>query len=291
MPVADRSPSPPTERVLAILGLLAADPERGYTLSEIAAGLELSIATCHAITSVLVEHGYLLRAGSSKSFTLGPALVTAGESAGRAIPAARIARSMVPALAAELGVETVASVVAEGTITVVEWAPGPGGAPVSAPGQRIPFDPPFGAVHAAWAADGVVEDWLSRAPAPTRPGLRALLATVRDRGFDVHRNDAAAELFRQALAQLGEGGLSDEAQRAVAVLQGELAGASALPERFDRRRRYGVNTISAAVLDHAGAPVLTLSLLFHRELTGREVEEAGAALVNAARVDAYSRTA
>ena len=113
---------------------------------------------------------------------------------------------------------------------------------------------------------------------------------MRERGFDVHRNDAAAELFRQVVGQLSDGDLSAEARRAVAVLQGELAGASALPERFDGRRRYAVNTISAAVLD-AGAPVLTLSLLYHRDLTGRQIEHAGAVLVAAARGDAYSRTA
>ncbi len=286
----DRGPSPPTERVLAILGLLAATPERGYTLSEIAAGLDLSIATCHAITSVLVDHGYLLRSAVTKTFTLGPALVTMGDAAGRAVPAALIARSMVPTLAAALGVETVASVVADGTITVVEWTPGPTGAPVAGPGQRVPFDPPFGAVHAAWAADAVREGWLSRAPRSARAGLLGLLATVRERGFDVHRNDAAAELFRQALGQLGDGDLSVEARRAAAVIQRELAGASALPARFDGRRRYAVNTISAAVLD-GEVPVLTLSLLYHRDLTGREIEHAGAALVSAARGDAYSRTA
>lgn len=290
MPNEDRSPSPPTERVLAILGLLAADPERSYTLSEIAGGLDLSMATCHAITSVLVDHGHLLRS-PSKTFTLGPGLVTLGDAAGRAVPAARIARSMVPTLAAELGVETVASVVADATITVVEWAPGPDGPHVAGPGQRIPFDPPFGAVHAAWAGDAVVDDWLSRAPRSAWSGLRRLLATVRERGFDVHRNDDAAELFREALGRLGAGELSVEARRAVGVLQRELAGAAALPERFDRRRRYAVNTISAAVLDPGGAPVLTLSLLYHRDLTGREIEDAGAALVAAARAGAYSRTA
>src|SRR4051812_21614256 len=195
MPTDERGPSPPTERVLAILGLLAASPDRGYTLSEIAAGLDLSIATCHAITSVLVEHGYLLRTSRERTFTLGPALVTVGQAAGRAVPAARIARSQVGVLADALEVETVASVVAEGTITVVEWAPGPSAAPVAEVGQRIPFDPPFGAVHAAWASDAVVDQWLARAPRSARAGLRQLLATVRERGFDVHRNDAAAELF------------------------------------------------------------------------------------------------
>ena len=72
---SDRSPSPPTERVLAIVGLLASQPGSGLTLSEIAAELDLSIATCHAITGVLVARGYLLREPAGKTFTLGPALI------------------------------------------------------------------------------------------------------------------------------------------------------------------------------------------------------------------------
>ena len=45
------------------------------TLSEIAGELDLSIATCHAITAVLVARGYLLREPAGKTFTLGPAVV------------------------------------------------------------------------------------------------------------------------------------------------------------------------------------------------------------------------
>ena len=95
------SPSPPTERVLSILGLLIAEPEREVTLSEIADELELSISTCHAITTVLVARRYLLRAPAGKTFTLGPALLTAGRAAELAVPAARLARERLADLAAK----------------------------------------------------------------------------------------------------------------------------------------------------------------------------------------------
>ena len=66
------------------------------------------------------------------------------------------------------------------------------------------------------------------------------------------------------------------------MLLRELAGVEHLPVRFDRRRTYRVNTISSAVLDARGTPVLTLSLLFHRPMSGAEIEAAGTALLSGA---------
>jgi DNA-binding IclR family transcriptional regulator len=279
----ERSPSPPTERVLAILGLLASQPGRELTLSELAGELDLSIATCHAITGVLVARGYLLRDPAGKTFTLGPALIAAGRAAELAMPEARRARAQVPALATELGVEVVASTVADGWITVVEWAGPPGESASSHVGQRVPFTPPFGAVHAAWAAPTVVDGWVSRAPSATRADLGHLLDTIRERGFDVHRDDAVSTRLRTVLGEVEADSLSAAARSALDVLFAELAGAAPLPVRFERRTRYGVNTVSAAVRDRNGLPVLTLSAQFHRALTGAQVDAAGAALLAAAR--------
>lgn len=282
MPDGERSPSPPTERVLAIVGLLAAQPGREVTLSELANELDLSIATCHAITGVLVSRGYLLRDPAGKTFTLGPALIAAGRAAELAMPEARRARAQVPALAAEFGVEVVASTVADGWITVVEWAGPPAEPAASHVGQRVPFTPPFGAVHAAWAPPPLVEDWLSRAPTSTRAELRRLLDTIRERGFDVHRDDAVSTRLRTVLAEVEADSLSPAARSALDVLFAELAAAAPLPARLDRRARYVVNTVSAAVRDRNGLPVLTLSAQFHRTLTGAQIDAVGTALLAAA---------
>ena len=57
---------------------------------------------------------------------LGSAVILAGHAAAQVNPAVIIARSAVPALARELAVECVASVVEHDVITVVEWAGSPG---------------------------------------------------------------------------------------------------------------------------------------------------------------------
>ena len=279
LPSPSPSPAPPTERVLSILGLLIAEPEREVTLSEIADELELSISTCHAITTVLVARRYLLRAPAGKTFTLGPALLTAGRAAELAVPAARLARERLADLAAKHAVEAVASVVADGVITVVEWIAPPHGAAAAYLGQRVPFSPPFGAVHAAWSPAHVVDAWLSRAPTSAHAQLHDLLGMIRARGFDVHRDDANSARVRDALSGIEHERLSDAARDALAILNAELAGVDQLPLRFDGRRRYVVNTISGVVRSASGHPVLTLSLLFHRSLSGAEIEAAGAALL------------
>src|SRR5262245_59128199 len=102
--------SPPTGRALAVIDLLAADPEREHSLGQIVAALGVSKATCHAIVTTMVERGYLVRSPGSKGYTLGPAVIAAGNAAERANPAVQAARAAVPALARELGVECVASV-------------------------------------------------------------------------------------------------------------------------------------------------------------------------------------
>ncbi len=276
-----RSPSPPTERVLDIVGLLAARPEEPLTLTEIAGELGLSLATCHAITSVLVARGALLRSPTGKTFTLGPGLVVIGEAAAQAMPDAVQARSRIAALGATHEAEAVASTVADGAITVVDWSAPPSGEASAHLGQRIPFSPPFGAIHAAWAAPSVVEGWIGRAPAATRDELHRLLATIRRRGYDVHRDDQTSAGFRAALGALEQDALSAAGRDALELLLGELAAGQRLPETFEPRRHYRVNTISAAVRDIHGAPVLTLSLLFHRPLTGAQIARAGADLVDA----------
>src|SRR5215212_2340708 len=122
-PLPSVTPSPPTARALAVLDLLVASPEREFKLAEIVAALGINKATCHAIVTTMVERGYLVRSPGSKAFMLGSAVILAGHAAERDNPAVHAARTVVPALARELDVECVASVVERDVITVVEWSP------------------------------------------------------------------------------------------------------------------------------------------------------------------------
>lgn len=64
--------SPPTERVIRILELLASDPERGFSLSEIARILHISHGTCHAIVTTLAARQWIVRDRHSGGYSWGP---------------------------------------------------------------------------------------------------------------------------------------------------------------------------------------------------------------------------
>ncbi len=250
--------------MLAVLDLLAAHPEREYTLTEIVAALGLSKATCHAVVITMVEHGYLARSPLTKTYALGAAVIVAGRAAEVANGALRLARGVVAQLSAELDVDAVASVIDRDMITVVEWAPGstvPGRDSWSHVGQRIPLVPPFGAVQMAWSSPERIADWQARGVA-TSPSERvaATLAAIRSRGFDVQTENVGLDRFRATLDSIDLDRLSASSRAAVGQLMAELGEIELLPAALDRRRSYNVNALSAPVFDAGGVPALTLSV-------------------------------
>src|SRR5690606_18996047 len=72
--------SPPTERVVAVIDLLAAHPDRRFTLTEIITQLAITKATCFSLLRTRTRAGYLVR-HPDKTYGLGPALVAVGRAA------------------------------------------------------------------------------------------------------------------------------------------------------------------------------------------------------------------
>jgi predicted transcriptional regulator len=82
--------SPPTQRVVRILNLLARDPDQKLTVTAIARRLDLNLATCQAILATLADAGFIVRSSVDRTYTIGPALARLGDAA----------RTLNPALAA-----------------------------------------------------------------------------------------------------------------------------------------------------------------------------------------------
>ena len=76
------------------IDLLAAFPERTFTLSEIARAAKINIASCHAVMNALIDRGYLTRRGDQRTYSLGPALMAIGAAALKSQPL--IARATTP---------------------------------------------------------------------------------------------------------------------------------------------------------------------------------------------------
>jgi DNA-binding IclR family transcriptional regulator len=277
-----KRPSPPTDRVLAILDLLMREPAHERSLGQIVDELGMSRATAHAIVRTLLDAGYLARLPESKGYTLGPALVAAGRAAELSYPAVQVARPLLPALARRFDAECTAAIVDGEAIAVVEWATPPDRIPSGRVGQRIPLLPPFGAIQVAWASDAEADAWIDRSPhltASARGQLQEALGTIRRRGFDVQRGDRAAIRLHEALGTLEPDSLSDRQREAVEVVMAELAEAAPLPVRLGRTTEYDVHLVSAVAFDASARPALTLSLLLHRTMTGGEIDRAARELV------------
>ncbi|MFI6584443.1 IclR family transcriptional regulator [Embleya sp. NPDC050493] len=279
----DRSASPPTDRVIAVLDLLSAHPDREFTLTEIIRYSGISKATCHAVVRRLADAHYLLH--TPTGYSLGPALIAVGHSAERSFPAARAAQHHLVSLAEEFGVPCTAAVHDSKTITVVDAAgPRPPGDAFGS-GLRIPLVPPYGAVQIAWSGEDEIRAWLDRAPRADeefRNRLIGELETIRRRGYDVHRESTASMRLREALYGLMREDLSASQQEAVTLLYTELSHIDSLPERLDDRTRYSVNTISAPAFDADGRTSVVLSLLMAKPLRGAEIARAGKRLLAAA---------
>jgi DNA-binding IclR family transcriptional regulator len=266
-----------------VLDLLVASPEREFKLAEIVAALGIHKSTCHAIVTTMVERGYLVRSTGSKAYMLGSAVILAGHAAERANPAVHAARTVVPALARDLDVESVASVVERDVITVIEWAARPSsGRTVHRPtswshvGQRVPLVPPFGAAHMAWSGPARIDEWLERAAgmADDRE-LRDSIAAIRHRGFDVQVENADLDRFRTMLAAIDLDRLSTTTRAAVSQLAAELGHVEYLPVELTADRAYDINALAAIVFDPAGGPILTLSVHPGEPLLGVDVMTMG----------------
>ena len=276
-----RTSSPPTDRVVAIIGLLANDPTRAFGLADLARELEISKATCHAILQRLVVARFLTR--SDSGYSLGPGLIAAGQAAERSLPGLRAARPLLGPLADEFEAEAIASVRDKESILIVGWTSS-SGSTTSRVGERIPFAPPFGAIQVAWSSDEEIEDWFGRSPnnsEKARKDMDKALQSIRRRGFDVHRESDVSLRVREVLNGMAAVELTDPQRKAVDLLFNELSEVNYLPDELVEPQSYSVNTISAAAFDSAGRTALVLSLLTHRHMRGDEILQAGARLRSA----------
>ncbi|MET0196136.1 MAG: helix-turn-helix domain-containing protein [Rhodococcus fascians] len=266
-------------RVSAILNVLADDPERSYSLSDIARSAGLSLATAHSFINSLVDEGMLARDSTRKRYTLGPTLVRLGRAAEmRRDDVTDSARVELEEVSATLGRQIIATRAVGDYIVVAAKHGDPGlwGMSVQI-GQRLPMAPPLGTVFVAWSATDRIRSWLGAVSAP--PSLSALdrcveaLAAVRTRGWavslDVGQNHGRfyTDDGRSAL----HSGLTD------------LLESNYFLNRLDAENSYSVRQISVPVFDVAGEVTLALAAMYMGDpRSGREIADDAGALVDAA---------
>src|SRR5439155_15183201 len=229
--------SPPTERVIAVLELLAGCDE-GLRLADVVRQLGLTRGTAHALVSTLAEHGWVTRDPLDKTLRLGPAFSSLSALAGAGRIRARAARTAGD-LAGELGY---AVTVTEriGPMLVITAFEGHLASPHVAIGDRVPYAAPIGPAFAAWEPRDAQREWMDRsvgANPKLAASLEQFLARTRRRGFSVERMTPSLSQAGPLISMLRGEALAEPVYRATTELLSEITAVVLLPEARQRRAR------------------------------------------------------
>lgn len=280
--------SPPTERVIRLLDLLARRPSEGLSLSELSRRLDISKATGLGIAGALTRAGYLVRTEDTKTYTLGPALLGLGRAASEAFSSLAFARPELRRLNHELGLAVSVSTLAGDKIVLLDRT-GPHGEldRMLQAGQRYPYTPPSGCILAAWLSDAEIEQWLADYPEVSMDEsldhLRALVDTVREHGYIVERMSDLSVGALTMLAGLDGHDIPAPAAAAIANMVSNLADRHYVSRHLRPGGRYAVTFVASPSFDAEGRPDLLLGLLvFRDDVTYDELVDYGTAVRAAA---------
>jgi DNA-binding IclR family transcriptional regulator len=284
-------PSPPTERVVRVLGLLAERPKARPTLTEISQRLGITKATCLGIVGTLVRAGYLVRDDATKTYALGPALLGLGRAAQAGFASLEVARPHLRALTARFGLSATASTLLGDDIVVLDRTGPPGDLDSAVQvGQRYPYAPPSGVVFTVWLDDDGIDRWLANYPpvAIDRRRLRALARSARQRGYLVERMSEVSVSSYTLLAGLTAQNPTPAVTRAFNAITAAFPDRYYMAEELRGLGRLPVSLVCAPTYTSTGTPDLLMAVFVLRELTPPEITEIGTA-VRAAAEDVTQR--
>ena len=279
--------SPPTDRVIALLDVLAAHPDTALTSSELARQVDVTRTTCHSLLMTLADAGYLVRDPRSKTYTLGPALIALGQAAQRSFPSIKLSRGELERLHRRTGMPCTATAVVGGDLAVIDRV-GPEDGRAARPSRRPPLAAPFGALHVAWSGPEEITAWIGRAAEDVtderRAELEALLAGLRRQRFAVSPRDEAGVLLRRRLLELAGDVASDDLRSMALTLASALGRRDYFPEELAPGRQLDVASITAPVFDSGARPDFTVALHVHEhQVSSDEVAALASDLLDATR--------
>ena len=252
-----QAPSPPTERVIAVIELLGSEPARQFTLAEICRSLAISRATGHAILTTLTAHDWVTRDPVTAEYAWGPAIASLAKPAN-----ALMYRGDLQALAAEAGTQVYLTRKEGGTLVIVETAGECLTGPRISPGLRTPLVAPFGRDYVAWSSAETQKAWLEAIGQPD-PGLRrrmtAVLKEIRQRGFVVERLTREYVRVYTALRALSGDGEIDMITTQLARAFADLTTIDVLPGEMNDTASHSVATISAPITDASGSVIMSVT--------------------------------
>ncbi|MGZ4683146.1 MAG: IclR family transcriptional regulator [Acidimicrobiales bacterium] len=269
-------PSPQTDRVVAVIELLAAT-ERGATMTEIARALAVNQASCVHMLAALASAGVVVRE-PDRRYHLGPALVRPGRIAAERYPVLAAARTEMTALSSGLGLLCFAFAPEADHARLVHYTfPPTQAVPTVRLGEPVPLTPPLGIVFVAWGPDAGFDEWLALAPdmdAGQADHYREHRRAIRELGFVVET--APTPTSPADLAQVMDDRASPRRDTELhRLLTGPRGDAYLLTDLADVGPR-SVTGIGAPVFDTRGVAVLSLNVVnFPGPLTPGQIVEVG----------------
>lgn len=272
--------SPPTERVIRILELLAADPERHFSLTEISHTLAISHGTCHAILATLAGRQWIVRDRHSGGYSWGPALAALARPVNK-----QAFRPELQRLFDAVGRQVILGV-RQGATVVVTDSVGESFAGLRlGVGFRMPLVAPFGREFVAGAAERVKKEWLSGLGSPS-PRLQrrvgAVLEEIDRRGYAIDRMSREYVRVYSALQALVADGEPDEITARVATAFADLTVVDYLPDELGDGEPHRIASVTAPVRDADGAVAMSVGVAPFATLTAAEIADLGAAVREAA---------
>jgi len=273
-------PSPPTERVIAVMQLLATEPDRSFSLADITRRLDISRATGHAILTTLAVHQWVLRDDESGGYSCGPAIATLGRPSNN-----RAFRPILTELSESIGTQVLLVRRAGASLQIIDTAGESLTAPRLGPGYRIPLVAPFGRDYVAWAAESAQQAWLGAGQPATqlRRRLSAVLQETRRRGYVIERLSREYVRVYSALRALAADGEPDAITRRLAWSFADLTLIDYLPGELDDAGPHQIATIAAPVRDADGLVTMSVSAAPFSALTAAQIARVGAQVSAAAR--------
>ena len=277
--------SPPTDRVVAVLEYLAANP-RGVSASGAARALRLNGSTCAVLLASLERARWVERA-PDKTYRLGDGLLSVVDAMRERFPLLGAGEAVLRRLADELGCACMLTRIHPSHILVVA-ASGGGELAGSGTDRRFPIDPPYGSVAIAWRPANEIERWLDLPATPLtraeRARYRRFLGEIRECGYAIWRLDERDEPLlgrvREMLDELRGDRHSEALRERLVRLFATFGRHGYLASELARDRSVPVSYMIAPIFGPDGQPHYEIIVqLLRPQMRGSEIEAVGERLL------------
>jgi DNA-binding IclR family transcriptional regulator len=281
--------SPPTDRVVAVVEFLAANP-RGVSASGAARALRLNGSTCAVLLASLERARWVERA-PDKTYRLGDGLLSVVDAMRARFPLLGAGEAVLRQLSDELGCACVLTRIHASHILVVAASRGEELGRGSGTDRRFPIDPPYGSVAVAWRPADQIERWLDLPATPLsraeRARYRRFLADIRERGYAVWRLDERDQPLlgrvNEMLDELRGEPHSDALRERLVRLFATFGRHGYLASELARDRSVPVSYMIAPIFGPDGQPHYEIIVqLLRPAMRGAEIEAVGERLLASA---------